>query len=410
MLDNRTLMLVLLLTSLVQSVVMTLISLHQRQYQGPRHWAWASWLVLGGVFLILFRGEISNLLSVVVSNAAIFGAFALITHGIFLFLGLPGHSRWLTATCVSGVLVMVVFLYVHESTAFRVVFFALTSAVLLLDGCLALLRKVPAGGAWAYRFAGAAVGVAGLYQLVRAAVTPFVGHPDSYFSPNPVNALNSLVFIFTYQAMAVGLIMMVAARLSADLQAHMSDLRDEIGIRKQAEERLAKEATQDPLTGADNRRKLFEDAARALALCRRHGRPLAAIMLDLDHFKEINDRHGHEVGDTVLQALTVRCRSQLRLEDSFARYGGEEFVVLLPEADASQALALTGRLRSSLASLGVTAPEGLVSFTCSFGVAELAPQDQSFADVLRRADQALYQAKNQGRDRVVIWQPEGSPA
>jgi diguanylate cyclase (GGDEF)-like protein len=154
----------------------------------------------------------------------------------------------------------------------------------------------------------------------------------------------------------------------------------------------------DPLTGLGNRRKLDEYLVRELARFKRGGHKLAVIFADLDHFKTINDRYGHELGDMVLKSFARLINSQIRENDLAARFGGEEFVILMPDADENDAVAMAERFRSSIARTTMAPLNERV--TASFGVAEMK-QGQSGADLLRSADRALYMAKADGRNRVM---------
>jgi diguanylate cyclase (GGDEF)-like protein len=174
--------------------------------------------------------------------------------------------------------------------------------------------------------------------------------------------------------------------------------------RKQLESRLQRLATTDPLTGADNRRSFGERASMELARSRRYQRPLSLLMLDLDHFKAVNDRFGHAVGDEVLRTFAQVCRETLRDADVFARMGGEEFAVLLVETSAGRASLVAERLRANVARLAIPTPgatSDAVSVTVSAGAATANEDDETLDALLARADDALYRAKRAGRDRVV---------
>jgi len=175
----------------------------------------------------------------------------------------------------------------------------------------------------------------------------------------------------------------------------------DITDRKRVREELAHRAAHDPLTGVFNRRAWFQRAHEEVARARRHGRSLAVLMLDLDHFKPVNDTHGHDAGDRVLCAFSTVCRTVMRDNDILARFGGEEFIVLAPDTDRSAALALAERLRATVAAArfgdGVQVP---VTLTLSIGVAAWAPGDATIEPAIARADQQLYVAKRAGRNRV----------
>jgi diguanylate cyclase (GGDEF)-like protein len=166
-------------------------------------------------------------------------------------------------------------------------------------------------------------------------------------------------------------------------------------------QRLVDQAMRDPLTGLYNRRIMAEMFARELLVAERKERPLAIVMIDIDHFKLFNDRHGHEAGDAVLRAVATFLSSECRSSDVVCRYGGEEFAILLPEANLDSAIQRASRLREGVKKL-VTANRGVVlePVTISLGIAVYPDHGEDAGTLLRAADEALYQSKNSGRDRV----------
>lgn len=167
-------------------------------------------------------------------------------------------------------------------------------------------------------------------------------------------------------------------------------------MRAEAEVRL--QAMTDGLTELPNRRALDEAMAGALGTAQRQNQPFALLMIDLDFFKSINDRFGHQTGDQVLASFARQLRAGLRAQDQAFRYGGEEFSALLPDTEAAGAMVLAERLRSQVASAGDT---GKPAISASFGVAIWQPGDSADA-IFQRADRALYQAKSGGRDQVAL--------
>ncbi|EHR70277.1 diguanylate cyclase (GGDEF) domain-containing protein [Burkholderiales bacterium JOSHI_001] len=167
-------------------------------------------------------------------------------------------------------------------------------------------------------------------------------------------------------------------------------------------QRLRHLSRHDALTGLVNRRALDDDIQREWQRWRRTGLPFALLVLDLDHFKRVNDTHGHLAGDAVLAQTGERLRASARATDTVARIGGEEFVVLAPQVQADGLGMLAERMRADLAGSGFDLPGVRLSLTASVGAALVAQGDSDPQQVLQRADQALYRAKAQGRNRVVL--------
>jgi diguanylate cyclase (GGDEF)-like protein len=164
-------------------------------------------------------------------------------------------------------------------------------------------------------------------------------------------------------------------------------------------------STTDFLTGVFNRRYFMEIATTELKRHQRHGKITSILMLDIDHFKDVNDTYGHSVGDQALRHLVKICRDNLREEDIFARYGGEEFCALLPETDASTAKEVAERLRYNIESTPMELDEQLLHLSVSIGLSGIdARQETDIEPWLERADQAMYRAKEQGRNRVVCFE------
>lgn len=180
------------------------------------------------------------------------------------------------------------------------------------------------------------------------------------------------------------------------LVATVGFLRAELRRSEERSLALDRLATTDTLTGLANRRAARAELERLCRQTQRYERPVAVVIVDLDHFKRINDQHGHAAGDEALIAAAAMLRRHTRSVDTIARWGGEEFLVIAPETPAPRAAQLAERMRVAFADRTGNGP----GTTASFGVAELRP-DETPDDVLRRADAALYEAKRAGRDRVV---------
>lgn len=185
------------------------------------------------------------------------------------------------------------------------------------------------------------------------------------------------------------------------IRTDITELKQAEEALRRNEERLERLATTDPLTGANNRRSFFEQGEKELHRARRHKRPLSLMMVDIDHFKRVNDTHGHAIGDEVLKRLVSKCNDTLRTQDILGRFGGEEFAAVLPEVGLASATKAAERLRRALEDLEVETSEGTLKFTVSIGVSECRYDDESLETALARADKALYSAKESGRNRVV---------
>jgi len=181
----------------------------------------------------------------------------------------------------------------------------------------------------------------------------------------------------------------------------------DISTHKRLEHELRLLATTDALTGLNNRRAFLDKAEALLEHCRRYSHACGALMIDIDHFKTVNDRHGHQVGDEALRATGQAIQSVLRDADVVGRLGGEEFAVLLPNAHLQGTLDTSERIREAIAAITLPLPDGkTLHLTASLGVASFQPPAQTLTQLLAQADQALYRAKVQGRNRAVRYLPE----
>lgn len=168
---------------------------------------------------------------------------------------------------------------------------------------------------------------------------------------------------------------------------------------------LRRMSRHDSLTGLLNRRALEEELLLQVQRSLRGRVPFCVLMLDVDHFKRINDRHGHGVGDLALKQLSALLRMQMRSVDTLGRIGGEEFVVVLPGLNEAAALTAVERLRALVANRRLTSPHEQVAMSVSIGVVQWNGHPEETTRLLMRADAALYQAKQNGRDRVALAAP-----
>ncbi|MFO1270194.1 MAG: diguanylate cyclase [Rubrivivax sp.] len=193
-----------------------------------------------------------------------------------------------------------------------------------------------------------------------------------------------------------------ARHLAARLETLNASLQAQVAENERLQARLRMQAIEDPLTGLPNRRHLFDAGAALLSLMQRRSEPVAAAIVDLDHFKQVNDLYGHDAGDQVLRAFAELVRHETRAGDVVCRYGGEEFVLLLPGAGPAGAAVRLQALLDRFTGLRFTDGEGR-AFRCSFsaGVAAWDGEQERLESLLARADAALYAAKSAGRARVL---------
>ncbi|MDE2402524.1 MAG: GGDEF domain-containing protein [Burkholderiales bacterium] len=214
------------------------------------------------------------------------------------------------------------------------------------------------------------------------------------------DVLNMLHLHIVYYGVTLGILasLVYMGGEQARLRARLMRQKNELAA---ALKHIQELASHDDLTGLINRRQMNHLLATEQHRALRTGRPFSVCMLDVDHFKRINDGHGHGVGDEVLQSLAQVVQAELRDIDVLARWGGEEFVILFPDTAAQDAFSVVERVRGHLASIMVCSTHPDLRITASAGVSDYRA-DESLSALLDRADQALYQAKNQGRNRTII--------
>jgi len=234
--------------------------------------------------------------------------------------------------------------------------------------------------------------------------------------PGATDMKSIAIIPLMYRGKLLGSINLCSSDAQRFTRSHASDFLAHLGViasfcveNAVNRARLLRSGFTDVLTGWHNRRYLVVRLSEELARARRDGARLVCLMLDIDHFKRVNDNWGHAAGDSVLREIAQRIESQVRASDVAARYGGEEFVVLLPGTDVASAMLLAERIRTAVASTPIELPNGeRVTITASIGISDVqpTPEDEDLKTIgdalIARADVALYAAKSAGRDRVVV--------
>jgi diguanylate cyclase (GGDEF)-like protein len=365
---------------------LSVIAFHQRRF---RHFILiAISFAIGGLSTILRmqQGRIPDFFVLVVSNLLLVIALLLIHRCFAAFVKADLRTGWLEALFLIPTFAgLVYYTHIHPSYSARSLLMSIAFAGVAGVSAYVLIRyadpavKIPC-------MATATLYMAfGLMTTIRCIGIIFWGVAQDFFVSSTSQLIGFLGFYILIAGIPVGYFWMTSTRLYAN------------------QELLART---DSLTGLLNRRGLEEHARREMGRSRRQGASLAVLAIDLDHFKSINDKYGHQIGDAVLCAIANSLTTAMRGHDFPARLGGEEFVVLLTNTTRENAVITAERLRSIMAGQSVRADRNDLKFTASFGIAMLQPGD-TLEDTLRRADRALYTAKLAGRNRVVL-EPESS--
>ncbi len=194
----------------------------------------------------------------------------------------------------------------------------------------------------------------------------------------------------------------ISVRRKDELGFASSVFNDMVGQLRRSRERLEKLSTTDFLTGLPNRAAVLDALSGMLKRYQRYSRGFSLLMIDVDHFKTINDGHGHVAGDEVLRHVASILKKQMREVDVIGRYGGEEFIALLDETDGESALVVAERIRNEIAASGIDIQGSPLNITVSIGIAEAIAEDESADSLIDRADKAMYAAKQKGRNRIEL--------
>ena len=384
-------------------VFLALLAAGSENVRGMRAMLASALLGLAGNLLYAFGRELPPLLAYEVANMAYAGAGAALAAGYRQLAGLPARLKSLALLVGAAGLAIALFHYRFDSFFARSAIASLFQAAICIDIARSVLVRRdgaparPHAGAPArqaapvlnkvQRFVLLMCGLVVAGHTVRVAwLLMAVDPPASLLQPGSAS-----LAILTAAALALP-----ALTLGGLLTMHRYLVRQAEYI-----------ANHDHLTGAWSRKAFFEIAERELARSRRNGQPLALMLIDLDHFKQINDSGGHEAGDVALQLVAERARASLRAADCVARLGGDEFAVLLPETALAHACTVGAKLQAELRTLppGLQRHAGQSHLTLSIGVT-VTQDDEPFKTTLARADAALYAAKSAGRDKVIALAPQ----
>jgi diguanylate cyclase (GGDEF)-like protein len=382
-LDPRTTVLIGGITSGLMALVLTLLArATPLPVPGLRTWVAGGWLIFSAMVLLGLRDWTSNLATVTLGNGALMLAYIVWLAGTHKHLGQRIRwTPWLLAWAVATALVSW-FIFVEPSFRVRTVVVAGLCACLSAHHAVVLLRNPRVE-----RF-GRSIGVSLTitWLLILAAVYAIRALHAAWLPQGSTGLLTQgvvqIVYTGSFTICNLMLVIGYATTASDHVRARIED-----------------QAIHDPLTGGLNRQALMDSLERERAHSARTGQPFSVAMLDVDHFKKINDSHGHPVGDRVLVHLCRRMSALVRPNDVVARYGGEEFVIVMPETTLGAALQAGQRLLTHAVQVD---DQALPAFTVSIGLAQWSAVDNSVETVIARADAALYAAKANGRNRVEV--------
>lgn len=380
-LDPRTLLFSLILTYTLTVLSLLVAAGRNDKREGLGLWAAAMFLETLTWVLVVMRGAVPDALSIILANTFKACAHALVLAAICEFQR-RSPPRWQYFVPVA--LTVLVTALLADDIRGRFVWNGLIYGfqMALIARALFVDQETRAGRAWRLLFGGVVmmVLVLALRAFVALTGTAELAQPQNNVVPHPVQIVTYIAIMATALIGSIGFVLMVKERADREI-LHL--------------------AMTDSLTQVPNRRALMDSAEQALA--RRGSSPLTLLMIDVDHFKRINDTHGHPVGDEVLRKVAALLKGRLRRHDFLGRYGGEEFCVIAPDTDTEGAWALAESLRATIAGTPLATGRGELSVTVSIGVAQCLPNDvPELKAFLAEADAALYAAKQAGRNRVIL--------
>ena len=382
-LDPRT----LIVASLLIAVLLGTVSLAFATIRGSSRimgaWGRAMLLLAAGLLGLALRGMIPDWISIAVANTAVVAALVLALRSLRQFLG--GAPRDALGWGLTAALFAYLLLYavVWPSAAARVVAVSAALGVVAARGAMLLRRNAPEQCRLSCRFTEAVFWAVAALTTVRA-IGALVAPTVDVLTPQPLNAATFLFYTAFILVSTLGVMWMEIESLQGE---------------------LVRSARYDSLTGLYNRGTFLAEFEREVSRSARGGPAFSLAIFDLDHFKLINDRYGHPVGDSVLKAFADALPASIRKHDVVGRYGGEEFALLMPQTGKETAVRVAERVRRELEARGVSVDGKRIEVTVSGGIASEGVDGQDWDALLTAADSALYEAKHAGRNRICAAKP-----
>ena len=376
--DIKTLVLALALGNLSLVAALFFFEYESRRQLRLSTWAVAKQCQAVAWLLLYLRGVLPDILTIALANSLLFAGMALDAAALWELAGRPVWRRYLLPALVPAVAAFCAAWLLQPEAGLRIALASLIVAGFFLAGTGALARSWRSGTALR-RYLVVSMLLLTLALAGRGLLTAAAPEGLGWLNPVLVQWLGVGALYLMMLTNAFGYLLL---------------------SREQLQGELARLEVVDALTDVPNRRGFYQALTPWMALARRPGMPTALIILNLDHFKRVNDNYGHPVGDAVLKTMVDVCRKQLRDSDLMGRLGGAEFAVQLPRTSLEDALMVAERIRLAVQAMPVKTERAVINLTASLGVTTIRAED-STVSLFKRADEALQQAKRAGRNRVV---------
>jgi diguanylate cyclase (GGDEF)-like protein len=380
-LDLRTLSFVVSLVSFIAAFLMVFVSILAKQYRAIIYWAIGNTFNAIGFTLLMERDFIPEFYSVVLANVTLGIGMFVVFLGMVKFVGKPLKLLPILFVLLLFFPVFLIFTYTNDSFLTRSVISAVYSGALLLSTGLILFIGSPPALRFSYWFTGFLFTLQGLFQIVRVFAVIKFSPNTSLFSQNGLQVINFISMAAFIILWTMGSVLMVTQRLSMELK---------------------QTARIDFLTQTYNRRAAQERMEQEVKRAERKGSVFSIILIDIDLFKEINDRFGHPAGDAALSQISDIMRKNLRLEDMHSRWGGDEFLIMLVETPINAAAVVAERLRNTIESQKIKYQHFSFDCSLSIGIAGFGLDDSTLEETITQADSALYESKALGGNSIVI--------
>ena len=374
--DNRTLFACQILLTMVYSVAFLGMRRMYRHLSGTGSFALGFFSGFLGCILIVLRGGVPNSVAVVGEHFLIFSAFLLFYRGLLLFFRSPRTTRFVTIMCVVALFLLAYFSAVEDRIAARIVIVSLV--LLVLRGLIAVELFRQAEQRSILNVFGALMAAYALFGAVRAVATFLHGPPYDFMQTSRFQTPALMVNLLFICIIGLFFLLMLSSELVAIVETR---------------------SLYDHVSGALNRRGIDQRFALELVRAERNGYELAVALIDIDHFKQINDTAGHAAGDAALKQVVEVISSRLRSYDFFGRYGGDEFLLVFSQTSFEDALRIAERIGHAVSGLAVS--RLALPITLSIGLTFARPCETAVS-TLARADMALYNAKRAGRNCIRV--------